>query len=381
MTEDLRAGPLASAHEGAGAEFTGFGGWNMPVEFDGIRTEHEAVREAVGKFDVSHMGEVHVSGPDAAELLSRLTTRDVSATEPGQVRYGAITDEDGVMLDDTVVTNLPREAPRASDGSSGRRPRDEAGPAEFLFVPNAGHDAEMYDRWVAHRDEWGLDAEVENATDEYAMVAVQGPDAPALTADVVGEAVADLGRFRATDAEVGGVPVLVSRTGYTGEDGFELVVPAEEATTVWEAFDCQPCGLGARDTLRIEAGLLLSGRDFHPAEQPRTPLEAGIDFAVELDHEFVGAGPLRRQDEEGVDARFVGVALEERGVPRHGYPIETLDGEDVGVVTSGTMSPTLDEPIGLGYVDVGHDDPGTEVRVVIRGRERRARIETPRFVE
>jgi aminomethyltransferase len=366
MDDDLRAPPLAGAHEDDGAEFTDFGGWSMPVEFDGIRTEHEAVRESVGKFDVSHMGEVHVSGPDAAELCSRLTTRDLTATEPGQARYGAITDDEGVMLDDTVVTNLP-----------------EGEDAGYLFVPNAGHDEEAYDRWVAHRDEWGLDATVENVTDEYAMFAVQGPDAEGLLAHAAadGDVAADLGRFRATLAEVAGVECLVSRTGYTGEDGFELVVPADGAEAVWAAFDCQPCGLGARDTLRIEAGFLLSGQDFHPEEQPRTPLEAGLDFAVDLDHEFVGAGPLRRQDEEGTDVEFVGVVLEERGVPRHGYPIETPDGEDVGVVTSGTMSPTLDEPIGLGYVDADHAAAGTEVQVVVRGRERKARIEAPRFVE
>jgi aminomethyltransferase len=366
MAEDLRAPPLGGVHEARGAELTAFGGWSMPVEFDGIRTEHEAVREAAGKFDVSHMGEVHVLGPDAAELCSRLTTRDLTATEPGQARYGAITDAEGVVLDDTVLTDLPEG-------------REE----DVLFVPNAGHDAEASDRWVAHRDEWGLDAGVENVTEEYAMVALQGPDAEDLLADAVdgdGEAVAELGRFRATDLAVAGVDALVSRTGYTGEDGFELVVPADGAEAVWGALDCQPCGLGARDTLRIEAGFLLSGQDFDPDDQPRTPLEAGIDFAVELDHEFVGVDALREQDEHGVDQRFVGVVLEERGVPRHGYPIETPDGEGVGVVTSGTMSPTLEEPIGLGYVDVAHADAGTEVQVVIRGRERRARIETPRFV-
>jgi aminomethyltransferase len=361
--DDSRRPMLHGVHDERGADFTDFGGWAMPVEFDGIRAEHEAVRDAVGKFDVSHMGEIHVSGPDAAELLSRLTTRDVTATEPGQARYGAITDDEGVMLDDTVVTNLP-----------------QGGPADFLFVPNAGHDAEMYDRWVAHREEWGLDADVENVTDDYAMFAVQGPDAEAMVADVAGEAVADLGRFRAAYADVAGARALVSRTGYTGEDGVELVVPADDAEAVWAAFDCQPCGLGARDTLRIEAGFLLSGQDFDPADLPTTPLEAGIDFGVDLDHEFVGRAALAAQDEDGVNRQFVGVALEERGVPRNGYPIETPDGEEVGVVTSGTMSPTLDEPIGLGYVPPAHAEAGTEVRVVVRGQPKRARIETPRFV-
>ena len=355
---------LHDVHDERGADFTDFGGWDMPVEFDGIRTEHEAVRERAGRFDVSHMGQIEVSGPDAAELCARLTTRDVAATGPGAVRYAAITDEDGVMLDDTMVTVLP-----------------EGADADLLFVPNAGHDAEMHDRWVAHRDEWDLDATVENDTEEYAMFAVQGPDAEALVADVAGEEAASLDFLAARYADVAGARCLVSRTGYTGEDGFELVLPGDAAADVWAAFDCQPCGLGARDTLRLEAGFLLSGQDFHPEELPRTPLEAGIDFAVDLEHDFVGVDALREQAAAGVDQRFVGLVLEERGVPRNGYPIETPDGEEVGLVTSGTMSPTLEEPIGLGYVDVVHGAPGTGVAVVVRGQPKKARIEALPFVE
>ena len=362
----LRTPPLYGRHEDRGASFTEFGGWNMPVDFDGIQEEHAAVREAAGIFDVSHMGEVEVSGPDAERLMQRLTTNDVSSLDPGDAQYSAITDDEGVMHDDTVVYRLP-------DGWD----------AEFLFVPNAGHDEDAYERWTTYRDDEGLDAAVENVTDDYGMVAVQGPDAPDLVAGRAGEDVRDLSMFEATGADVAGVDALVANTGYTGEAGFEVVFPADGAGAVWDAFanDCQPCGLGARDTLRMEYGFLLSGQDFDPEENPRTPLEAGIGFVVDLDTEFVGRDAIADQQEAGLDQEFVGLTLDERGVPRHGYAITTPDGDEIGEVTSGTMSPTLDEPIGLGYVDTDYADDGTSVHVQVRGTGKQATITTPPFID
>ncbi|MUV60164.1 glycine cleavage system aminomethyltransferase GcvT [Halobacterium sp. CBA1126] len=362
----LRTPPLYGRHDDRGAQFTEFGGWEMPVEFDSIRTEHAAVREAAGVFDVSHMGEIEVGGPDAERLMQRLTTNDVTALDPGDAQYSAITDDEGVMLDDTVVYRLP-------DGDD----------AEFLFVPNAGHDEQMYERWTEHRDANDLTATVDNVTGEYGMVAVQGPDAPDLVAQRAGDSVLDLGRFEAAYADVAGVECWVANTGYTGEDGFEVVFPADGAGAVWDAFanDCQPCGLGARDTLRMEVGLLLSGQDFHPEENPRTPYEAGVGFVVDLDTEFVGCDRLAAQQEAGVDETFVGFVLDERGVPRHGYDITNEDGDHVGEVTSGTMSPTLDEPIGLGYVDVDYADDGTPIEVVVRGTGKRATITPTPFID
>ncbi|MCG1003732.1 MULTISPECIES: glycine cleavage system aminomethyltransferase GcvT [Halobacterium] len=361
----LRTPPLYGRHDDRGAQFTEFGGWEMPVEFDSIRTENAAVRESAGVFDVSHMGEIEVGGPDAELLMQRLTTNDVTALDPGDAQYSAITDDEGVMLDDTVVYRLP-----------------EGDDAEFLFVPNAGHDEQMYDRWTGYRDDHDLTATVDNVTGEYGMVAVQGPDAPELVAARADDSVLDLGRFEAKYAAVAGVECWVANTGYTGEDGFEVVFPADGAGAVWDAFanDCQPCGLGARDTLRLEVGLLLSGQDFHPEENPRTPYEAGIGFVVDLDTEFVGRDRLAAQNESGVDEEFVGFVLEERGVPRHGYDIRK-DGETVGEVTSGTMSPTLDEPIGLGYVDTDYADDGTSVEVVVRGTGKRATITPTPFID
>ncbi|EMA39178.1 glycine cleavage system aminomethyltransferase GcvT [Halococcus hamelinensis] len=353
---DLRDPPLSDEHDASGAKTTEFGGWEMPVEFDSIRTEHAAVRESAGKFDVSHMGQIEVSGPDAAELLNRLTTNDVASLDPGAAQYAMITDSEGVVLDDTVVYRLPAE-------------RD----ADFLFIPNAGHDGEMEDRWVDHRDEWGLEATVENRTTDYAMVAVQGPKAVELVGGAVDDALADLGRFSATATSLDGVEVVVARTGYTGEDGFELLAPWEDATAVWNAFDCQPCGLGARDTLRIEAGFLLSGQDFDPDENPRNPIEAGVSFAVDLDTEFVGRDALAAVAESGPEERFVGFELEARGIPRHGYEI-SADNEVVGTVTSGTMSPTLSTPLGMGYVPSALADPDTAIAVHVRGEPKDARI-------
>jgi aminomethyltransferase len=361
---EARRPPLYDVHDERGARFTEFGGWAMPVEFDSIRDEHGSVREDVGIFDVSHMGEIAVTGPDAEALMNRLVTNDVSDLDRGEARYAAITNEDGIMLDDTVVYRLP-----------------ENGDEEFLFVPNAGNDAAMTDRWFAHRDDWRLDASVNNMTDEYAMFALQGPAAEDLAEAAVETEVGDLGRFEGRFVRIEAVRCLASRTGYTGEDGFEFVVPAEDAETVWGAFDCQPCGLGARDTLRMEAGFLLSGQDFHPEENPRTPYEGGIGFAVKLDTEFVGRDALERQHEAGVEERLVGLQLIDRGVPRHGYEIRNADGEAIGEVTSGTMSPTLGEPIALGYVPTESADPGTRVRVVVRDEPKKARIEALPFVE
>lgn len=356
----LRHPPLRGVHENADASFTGFGGWSMPVEFDSIRTEHRAVRESVGKFDVSHMGQIVVSGPDAARLTQRLTTNDVTALDPGEARYTAVTDDAGIMLDDTVVYRLP-------DG-------------EYLFVPNAGHDEEMAKRWIDHRDAWGLTATVENRTEEYAMIAVQGPDAPGLLDPRVDIDLGDLGQFEIRTAEVAGVESLVATTGYTGEQGFELLCPPDAAATLWEALDCQPCGLGARDTLRLEMGFLLSGQEFDPDEEPRTPYEAGIGATVKLDTEFVGRDALERVDREGPEERLVGLELTDRGVPRGGYVVESPEGEPLGHVTSGTVSPTLDVPIALAYLPVEYAEPDRRVRVVIRGESKKAHTASTPFL-
>jgi aminomethyltransferase len=304
------------------------------------------------------MGEIEVSGPDATALMNRLTTNDVAELGPGDAQYAAITDEEGVMLDDTVVYQFP-------DG--------EEDDAEYLFVPNAGHDTDAYDRWVDHADRWNLDATVENRTESYGMIAVQGPDAIELL-DGLCDSPGAVSRFSVASREIDGVECLLARTGYTGEDGVELLFDADDSAVLWSALECQPCGLGARDTLRLEAGFLLSGQDFDPESNPRTPYEARIGFAVDLDTAFVGRDALAAVAEDGPEETLVGFRLEARGIARHGYEIR-VDGDTVGTVTSGTMSPTLGEAIGLGYVPVAHADPGTELGIVVRGETKQAVVE------
>ena len=358
----LRQSPLAEGHARSGAKTTDFGGWEMPVEFDSIRDEHEAVRSAAGRFDVSHMGQLLVSGPDAAELTGRLVSNDVRGLARGEACYAAITDEEGVMLDDTVVYHLPQEW---LDGS-------------HLVIPNAGHDTEMAERWREHCGAWDLDATVENRTEDLAMIALQGPDSLDLLAGKTDTDLDELGVFEATVTDVAGVESLVANTGYTGEAGVEILCPWGDAETVWEALDCQPCGLGARDTLRLEMGFLLSGQDFRPDENPRTPFEADIGFAVDLDSEFVGRDALA--DATDPTERLQGVRLTERGVPREGYPVTTPDGDPLGTVTSGTMSPTLGEGIGLAYLPA-NTEPGTELAVEIRGEGKDAVTCTTPFLD
>jgi aminomethyltransferase len=190
-----------------------------------------------------------------------------------------------------------------------------------------------------------------------------------------------LSRFAATDATVAGVTCLVASTGYTGEKGFELLGPWDDAEAVWGAFDCQPCGLGARDTLRLEMGFLLSGQDFHPEDNPRNPYEAGVGFTVKLDTEFVGRDALERAEAEGPEEKLTGLRLVDRGVPRHGYEVTDPDGDHLGEVTSGTMSPTLSQPIGLAYLPVEHAEPGTSVRVVVRGEPKKAQTTAVPFLD
>ncbi|MUV89896.1 glycine cleavage system aminomethyltransferase GcvT [Halapricum sp. CBA1109] len=355
-----RRTPLADSHGAAGARTTEFGGWEMPVEFDSIRTEHEAVRAGVGKFDVSHMGQIDVTGPNALDLINRLTTNDVGDLEPGEAHYSTITDEDGVVLDDTVVYAL-------DDGA-------------YRFVPNAGHDAEMAERcrWLADKRDY--EVTVTNATEETGMIAVQGPEATDHFETLTDRSF-EMGRFEIEPATIAGVDCRVASTGYTGERGFEILCPAAEVGTVWNALDCQPCGLGARDTLRLEMGFVLSGQEFDPESRPRTPYDLGLDWVVDLDTTFVGRDALEAEAENGPDRHLTGLRLIDRGVARHGHPVTTPDGEEIGSVTSGTMSPTLGEAIALVDVAAGSVADGDVVRVVVRDEPKKARIRTPPFLD
>ena len=355
--------PLNAEHHAAGGRMVPFGGWEMPLQYTSILAEARAVRSGVGIFDVSHMARLHVRGEDATAFLDRVLTARVSALRPGRARYTFLLNEEGGIIDDGVVARL-------DDGSGAED--------HLLLVSNAGTRATVLawlDRWSGEFPRQRL----HDATTETAMVAVQGPQAAALLDGLTEGTPSALRPFacvRLTLDLSPGTPVsaLVSRTGYTGEDGFEVVVSAGEAPALWRRLvdgGAAACGLGSRDTLRLEAALMLSGTDVGPST---TPLEAALDRFVNLEKEgFVGREALLRMQEQGVQRRMAGFHVLAQGIPRHGYAL-SKDGAPVGEVTSGGYSPTLDMAIGLGYVAIEHSTPGTDLTVDLRGRAAPARV-------
>jgi aminomethyltransferase len=340
---DLRRTPLYEEHKSLGARLVDFAGWEMPVQYEGIKAEHNAVRNHAGLFDVSHMGEVVFRGPDAEEAVQRLVTRDVTRQETGQAGYSAVCYEDGGTVDDVIVY---------------RRPDD------FLVVVNASNREKDLDHFRENTQD--LDVEVADESDDWALLAVQGPEAAGILQDFTDADLSNLKPFRFVEGAIGGAKTSISRTGYTGEDGFELYLPPDDAPHLWRELleaGATPAGLGARDTLRLEAGMCLYGNELDPET---TPLEAGIDFAVHLDkeQEFIGQEALRREKEEGLGKKLVGFEVEGRGIARHDYPVRAGE-ENVGRVTSGTLSPTLGKAIGLALVSPGVED---RFEVLIRDR-------------
>lgn len=345
----LRRTPLHAAHLALGARMVPFAGWEMPVQYRGIMEEHLAVRSRAGLFDVSHMGEILVEGPGALETLQRLLTNDVGRLRVGQGLYSPMCAPHGGILDDLTAFRVGEE--------------------RYLLVVNAATTAKDL-AWVAdHADR----AVMRDVSSEMALLALQGPAAEAILSQLTP---APLARLRLFDAvprtTVADRPAFLSRTGYTGEDGFEIGPAWEDAPPVWEALlaagqplGLQPAGLGARDTLRLEAGFMLYGSDI---DETTTPLEAPLGWTVKWEKgDFIGRAALLAQRERGVERRLVGFTLAERAIARHGFPI-LWDGAAVGRVTSGTFSPTLQRSIGLGYVAVVHAEPGTPLAVEIRGR-------------
>ncbi len=323
-----------------------FAGWEMPVQYDGIGAEHLTVRRAAGLFDVSHMGEVETSGPDAERLLQRVLSNDVSKIEQGKAQYSVLCREDGGVLDDLFTYRL--------------------GPERYLTVTNAANH-ERDHAWIADhaRD---LDVEVRDAAADYAMLALQGPNARAiLDRHIDGEPPQ---RMRVTDARVAGVDCLVCGTGYTGEDGVELLAPPEGAERLWDALigdGATPAGLGARDTLRLEVCFHLYGNDL---SEDRDPISAGLGWACKLDTGFVGSDALGVVEPA---ERLVPFAFTGPGIPRPGNPIHVAGGA-TGEVTSGTLSPCLETGIGMGYVPVSATEPGTAIEVDVRGKRRQAEV-------
>jgi aminomethyltransferase len=346
---DLRRTPLYERHVELGAKLVPFAGWEMPVQYEGVREEHMAVRTHAGMFDVSHMGEVEVEGPAALAFLQRALSNDVAAIGLDGAQYSCLCNENGGVLDDLFAYRL--------------------GGDRYLLVTNsANHDADL--AWLG-RWSRGFDVSVRDVADRYAMLAVQGPHARAIVSGTLGIELPP--RMRVATARIGNRPALVCGTGYTGEYGVELLIDPGVAPAIWaELLDAGvvPCGLGARDTLRLEACFHLHGNDLSP---DRNPIEAGLGWCCKEATGFVGADPIAQARARGTAERLAPFKIEGAGIPRQGNPV-LVEGEEAGVVTSGSFSPSLEIGIGMAYVRSDLAEPGTEVEIDVRGKHRAARI-------
>ncbi len=350
MIDTLKKTPLHDVHLALGARMVPFAGYEMPVQYPaGIRAEHQAVRYAAGLFDVSHMGEFIAHGPQALDLVQRVGVNDAASLAVGQCQYSAMCAGDGGIKDDLVVYR--------ADG-------------HYMLVVNASRRAEDWE-WIVQHTE-GLDVTLEDRSDELGLLALQGPRSQDILDPLTDLTLDEVEYYHFVDGSVMGHPATISRTGYTGEDGFEIYVAAKDAAEVWNAvveggerWDILPCGLGARDSLRLEVGFALYGNEL---DEGHTPLAGRLGWVIKLDKgDFSGRDALVRQKEEGVKTRLVGIRLSERGFPRPGYAI--VHGADVvGTVTSGTVSPSLGYGIAMGYVPAELASPDTEIGVRIRDK-------------
>ncbi|MBI3400145.1 MAG: glycine cleavage system aminomethyltransferase GcvT [Acidobacteria bacterium] len=353
----LKKTPLHARHRASGAKMVPFGGWDMPVEYSGIVAEHMAVRERAGLFDVSHMGEIEIAGKDALTAVQRISSNDASKLQSGQAQYSGLLTPQGTFVDDLLVYCLA--------------------PAHFLLVVNAGNIPKDY-AWIAEHIKNVGDAVAVDASSRYALLAIQGPKALDVLQPLTGVDLAGMKYYWFAHGEVASVRATVSRTGYTGEDGFEIFVPPQSADRVWQAIlesgksaDVIPCGLGARDTLRLEASMRLHGNDI---DDQTTALEADLGWIVGWKKDdFIGASALREQKASGVKRKIAGFEMLDRGIARHGYDAYAGDTK-CGLVTSGTQTPFLKKAIGMAYLPVEHTAIDTEFDVDIRGRRTRARV-------
>ncbi len=350
--------PLLGEHQALGASFTDFAGWQMPLRYSSELAEHHAVRTAVGLFDLSHMGEIDVSGPDAAALLDYALVGELSKVAVGKAKYSLICNPDGGVIDDLVVYRLAED--------------------HFLVVANAANYPQVHQQISSRAADF--DVTVADKSAQSALIAVQGPKAQDVVSSLVADdqRVADLKYYASTPAVVAGIEVLLARTGYTGEDGFELYVPNEHAVALWRALleattahGGSPAGLACRDTLRLEAGMALYG---HELSMDTNPFEAGLSRVVRLSRDnggdFVGREALQTLSEQPVERVLVGLRGQGRRAARADYPVcDAAGGDVVGIVTSGALSPTLGYPVALAYVDAALAEPGTELTVDVRGRK------------
>ncbi len=357
----LQQTPLNATHRRSGAKMVNFGGWDMPVEYSGLITEHMSVRTRVGLFDVSHMGEIQLRGPEALDAVQFVSMNDASKLSEGQAHYSALLTPDGTFIDDILVYKLS--------------------PNDYLLVVNAGTRPKDF-AWIKKHAQ-RFHCHVSDYSEHYAQLAIQGPRAPEVIKKLTSVDAEKIKNYWFAWGQVCGLHnVLISRTGYTGEDGFEIYVPSDEATTsrVWNEileagreFGILPCGLGARNTLRLESSMPLYG---HEITEETNVFEAGLDRFCKLNkQEFLGQSALLKlQQVGGANRKLVGMEMIERGIGRDGYSVCTLDGQEIGAVTSGSPAPFLKKNIALAYVPQAHSEVGTELAVKIRGQDVRARV-------
>jgi aminomethyltransferase len=353
----LKKTPLHARHSALGARMVEFGGWEMPVEYTGIVDEHMAVRTRAGLFDVSHMGEIEVAGVDALKAVQHITSNDASRLSTNQAQYSALTTPKGTFVDDVLVYRL------ADD--------------HFMLVVNASNIAKDF-TWITQNIKGIGDASAVNTSSRYALLALQGPAARDVLQTLTGVDLSGIKYYWFSTGEVAGVRVTISRTGYTGEDGFEVFVPPSAAERVWDAIlqagksaGVVPAGLGARDTLRLEAAMRLYGNDM---DETTTVLEADLGWIVGWKkEEFIGADVLRAQKSNGVSRKLVGFEMQDRAIGRHGYDAY-VDGQKAGIVTSGTQTPYLKKAIGMAYLPSDRTEAGGEFEIDIRGRRAKAAV-------
>lgn len=348
--------PLRHIHEGLGAKMVDFAGFYMPVQYEGVNIEHETVRNGVGVFDVSHMGEFLLTGENALALIQKVCSNDASVIEVGKAQYSCLTNENGGIVDDLIIYRIKEN--------------------QYLLVVNASNIDKDWE-WISKHNDMGV--EMKNLSDEYSLLAIQGPKSAEAMQSLTSVNLAEIPYYSFKVGDFAGIEdVIISATGYTGSGGFELYCKNEEVEQIWNKvfeagapFGIKPIGLAARDTLRLEMGFCLYGNDINDTT---SPLEAGLGWITKFTKNFTASDILKKQKEEGVKRKLVGFELLERGVPRHDYEIVDKDGNVIGVVTSGTMAPSLGKGIGMGYVTTEHSKIDSEIYIRIRKNDIPAKV-------
>src|SRR5690554_1494510 len=348
--------PLRHIHEGLGAKMVDFAGFYMPVQYEGVNIEHETVRNGVGVFDVSHMGEFLLTGENALALIQKVCSNDASVIEVGKAQYSCLTNENGGIVDDLIIYRIKEN--------------------QYLLVVNASNIDKDWE-WISKHNDMGV--EMKNLSDEYSLLAIQGPKAVEAIQSLTSVNLSEIPYYSFKVADFAGIDnVIISATGYTGSGGFEIYCKNEEVEQIWNKvfeagapFGIKPIGLAARDTLRLEMGFCLYGNDINDTT---SPLEAGLGWITKFTKDFIASDILKKQKEEGVKRKLVGFELLERGIPRHDYEIVDKDGNVIGMVTSGTMAPSLGKGIGMGYVTVEYSKIDSEIFIRIRKNDVPAKV-------